>query len=52
MPELAALARVSSWTDGSFRVKLRPLFTDGIVVAVPSMPDSAPSDVLRRLLCR
>jgi Domain of unknown function (DUF4388) len=45
-PELAALARVSSWTDGSFRVKLRPLFEDGVVVAVPPMPDSAPSDVL------
>ena len=24
LPELAALARVSSWTDGSFRVKLKP----------------------------
>jgi hypothetical protein len=45
-PELAALARVSSWTDGSFRVKLRPLFEDGVLVAVPPMPDSAPSDVL------
>jgi hypothetical protein len=47
MPELAALARVSSWTDGSFHVRLRPLFADGIVVAVPPMPDSAPSDVLK-----
>src|SRR4051812_29478517 len=47
MPELAALARVSSWTDGSFRVRLRPLFSDGVVVAVPPMPDSAPSDVLK-----
>jgi hypothetical protein len=47
MPELAALARVSSWTDGSFRVQLRPLFSDGVVVAIPSMPDSAPSDVLK-----
>lgn len=28
-PELAALARVSSWTDGAFRVRLRPLFVDG-----------------------
>jgi len=46
MPELAALARVSSWTDGSFRVRLRPLFADGVVVAIPPMPDSAPSDVL------
>jgi hypothetical protein len=47
MPELAALARVSSWTDGSFHVRLRPLFADGVVVAVPPMPDSAPSDVLK-----
>jgi hypothetical protein len=47
MPELAALARVSSWTDGSFHVRLRPLFSDGVVVAIPFMPDSAPSDVLK-----
>jgi hypothetical protein len=46
-PELAALARVSSWTDGSFRVRLRPLFSDGVVVAVPPMPDSSPPSELQ-----
>jgi hypothetical protein len=30
-PELAALARVSSWTDGTFRVKLKPLFLAGTI---------------------
>jgi hypothetical protein len=29
MPELAALARVSAWTDGTFRVRLKPLFVEG-----------------------
>ena len=41
-PELAALARVSSWTDGSFRVRLKPLFLEGIIPAAPLMPESAP----------
>jgi len=41
-PELAALARVSSWTDGSFRVRLKPLFVDGVIPAPPPMPESAP----------
>ncbi len=41
-PELAALARVSSWTDGSFRVRLKPLFVEGVVPAPPPMPESAP----------
>ncbi|MDB4967992.1 MAG: hypothetical protein JWN44_3681 [Myxococcales bacterium] len=40
-PELAALARVSSWTDGTFRVRLKPLFLDGIIHAPPPMPESA-----------
>ncbi len=29
-PELAALARVQTWTDGFYRVNLRPLFADGV----------------------
>ena len=41
-PELAALARVSSWTDGSFRVRLKPLFVEGVIPAAPPMPESAP----------
>ena len=41
-PELAALARVSSWTDGTFRVRLKPLFVDGVIPAPPPMPESAP----------
>jgi hypothetical protein len=41
-PELAALARVSSWTDGTFRVRLKPLFLDGIIPAAPPMPEGAP----------
>jgi hypothetical protein len=36
-PELAALARVSSWTDGTFRVKLKPLFASGTI------PTNAPA---------
>ncbi len=42
LPELAALARVSSWTDGSFVVKLRPLFVDGVIPHAPPMPEGAP----------
>lgn len=42
MPELAALARVSSWTDGSFRVKLKPLFVDGALAAAPMIHEGAP----------
>jgi hypothetical protein len=42
MPELAALARVSSWTDGSFRVKLKPLFVDGALAAAPLIHEGAP----------
>lgn len=42
MPELAALARVSSWTDGTFNVKLKPLFTDAMIPVAPPMPESAP----------
>ncbi len=41
-PELAALARVSSWTDGTFRVRLKPLFIEGVIAAPPPMPESAP----------
>src|SRR5438270_438764 len=41
-PELAALARVSSWTDGTFRVRLKPLFIEGVIPAAPPMPESAP----------
>ena len=41
-PELAALARVSSWTDGTFRVRLKPLFIEGVIPAPPPMPESAP----------
>ena len=41
-PELAALARVSSWTDGTFRVRLKPLFVEGVIPAPPPMPESAP----------
>ena len=41
-PELAALARVSSWTDGSFRVRLKPLFAEGVIPHAPPMPDSNP----------
>ncbi len=41
-PELAALARVSSWTDGTFHVRLKPLFVDGVVPAAPAMPEGAP----------
>jgi hypothetical protein len=42
MPELAALARVSSWTDGGFRVRLRPLFAEGVIPVAPPMPEGAP----------
>jgi hypothetical protein len=42
MPELAALARVSSWTDGNFRVRLKPLFVDGVIPHAPPMPEGAP----------
>jgi hypothetical protein len=42
MPELAALARVSSWTDGQFRVRLKPLFVDGVIPHAPPMPEGAP----------
>jgi hypothetical protein len=42
MPELAALARVSSWTDGTFRVRLKPLFSDAMIPVAPPMPESAP----------
>jgi hypothetical protein len=41
-PELAALARVSSWTDGTFTVRLKPLFIEGVIPAAPPMPESAP----------
>src|SRR5262249_22157270 len=30
-PELAALARVSSWKDGTFCVRLKPLFVDAVI---------------------
>jgi hypothetical protein len=39
---LAALARVSSWTDGSFHVKLKPLFVDGALAAAPMVHEGAP----------
>jgi hypothetical protein len=41
-PELAALARVSSWTDGSFHVRLKPLFVDGVIPVAAPMTDGAP----------
>lgn len=41
-PELAALARVSSWTDGTFHVRLKPLFVDGVIPVAPPMPEGAP----------
>src|SRR5271170_6611529 len=34
-PELAALARVQTWTDGFYRVNLRPLFEDGVIALTP-----------------
>jgi hypothetical protein len=34
-PELAALARVQTWTDGFYRVNLRPLFADGVHALAP-----------------
>jgi hypothetical protein len=37
-PELAALARVSAWTDAAFRVRLRPLFLDGNAPRMNAMP--------------
>jgi hypothetical protein len=41
-PELAALARVQGWTDGFYRIALRPLFTQGHVVALqPPRSDGA-----------
>jgi hypothetical protein len=46
MPELAALARVSAWTDGTFRVRLKPLFVEGQVptdaVTVGPIHEGAP----------
>jgi hypothetical protein len=42
MPELAALARVSSWSDGNYRVRLKPLFAEGVIPAGPPLPESAP----------
>lgn len=42
MPELAALARVSSWTDGRFSVRLKPLFAQGVIPVAPPMPEGAP----------
>jgi hypothetical protein len=37
-PELAALARVQGWSDGFYRVGLRPLFTQGGVIALQPPP--------------
>jgi hypothetical protein len=42
LPELAALARVSSWTDGTFSVRLRPLFAGGVVPLGGPEPEPAP----------
>lgn len=41
-PEMAALAHVSAWADGNFRVRLRPLFVDGGVPQKPIIPESPP----------
>src|SRR5262249_6228323 len=38
-PELAALARVSSWTEGNFRVQLKPLFMDGVIPVAPPLSE-------------
>jgi hypothetical protein len=57
MPELAALARVSAWTDGTFRVRLKPLFTEGgapsatppIVISEGAPPAGRQFDVSRSI---
>ncbi len=40
-PELAALARVQIWTDGFYRVHLRPLFQGGVISLKPAMEGGA-----------
>ena len=42
-PELGALARVQGWTDGFYRISLRPLFTHGGVIALQPPPHPHPS---------
>ena len=41
-PELAALARVHAWTDGFYRVSLKPLFEDGVLGLAPPVEGVAP----------
>ncbi|HEX2571199.1 MAG TPA: hypothetical protein VH877_16700 [Polyangia bacterium] len=38
VPELGALARVERWTEGEFRLVLRPLFADDAPAPPPSVP--------------
>ena len=38
VPELGALARVERWTDGEFRLILRPLFTEDAPAPPPPVP--------------
>jgi hypothetical protein len=40
-PELAALARVTAWTDGFYRVHLRPLFQGGVISLKPPVQEGA-----------
>jgi len=40
-PELAAMARVQAWTDGFYRVALRPLFTSGVIALKPPPGEGA-----------
>src|SRR5262249_51266093 len=41
-PELAALARVQGWTDGFYRVALRPLFQGRISLQPPPLDGPTP----------
>jgi hypothetical protein len=43
-PELASLARVASWNDGQWSVRLRPLFTEGLDAALTPPPDGRPPE--------
>ncbi len=40
-PELSALARVQGWSDGFYRVSLRPLFHTGVISLTPPPSDKA-----------
>ncbi len=53
-PELSALARVQGWTDGFYRVRLRPLFEAGFVTHSPPpselhLPAAGQFDVSRSI---